>query len=31
MQRRTSSWKLNHTSVVIDGLIGQYGIDCVSM
>ena len=30
-QRTKSSWKLNHGSVVIDGLIGQYGSDCVSM
>src|SRR5439155_24350365 len=29
--RTRSSWKLNHGSVEIDGLIGQYGNDCVSM
>ena len=31
MQRTISSWKLNQGSVEIDGLIGQYGSDCVSM
>src|SRR4029079_8217268 len=30
-QRTKSSWKLNQGSVEIDGLIGQYGSDCVSM
>ena len=29
--RTRSSWKLNHGLVEIDGLIGQYGSDCVSM
>src|SRR2546430_10936996 len=29
--RTKSSWKLNHASVVIDGLTGQYGSDWVSM
>src|SRR5207247_8856619 len=30
-QRARSSWKLNQGSVEIDGLIGQYGSDSVSM